>query len=76
MLRLRVRPSGRSAWPEPRPPCTPAGPRSRADQTLIDRRLQPARQTLGKQVTDVTWAAGGAMTLDEAIHYALDGEPT
>ncbi|GEM_PF-267151 len=47
-------------------------PRSRVEQALVDRWLQPARQQLDEQASAAAWAAGEAMSLEEATHYALE----
>jgi len=44
-------------------------------QAELDHALAPVRQTLAPSVATAAWAEGQAMTLDEAVAYALaDGE--
>lgn len=50
-------------------------PRSRAEQALVDRQLQSARQRLDAQASAAAWAAGEAMSLEEATEYALESTP-
>ena len=44
-----------------------------AEQVAYERQLLAARAQLGEGAYDVAWAAGQAMTLEQAISYALEG---
>ena len=46
-----------------------------ADQAILDRLLEPARLALGAAVTASAMAEGRAMSLEEAIEYALQIMP-
>lgn len=46
-------------------------PLSSQRQARLDRWLAPARRAVSEEVAAVVWAEGRAMTLDEAIAYAL-----
>jgi non-specific serine/threonine protein kinase len=50
-------------------------PLSPFDQAALMRRLAPARQTLSAEEQAVAWREGQAMTLEQAIAYALEGTP-
>jgi hypothetical protein len=41
------------------------------DQPEQDKSLEQARATLGPAAFDRSWDQGGAMTLEQAIEYAL-----
>ncbi len=45
------------------------------DRDLYDRDLAAARAQLDEQVWQHAWAEGQAMSLEQAISYALEGEP-
>lgn len=49
-------------------------PLSPANQSVLDRTLEPARNVLGQQLSIVAWVEGRAMTLEQAVAYALEGE--
>ncbi len=49
--------------------------RSPQAQTLYDRRLASTRGALGEAAFSAAWAEGRAMTLEQAIEYALAVEP-
>jgi hypothetical protein len=44
------------------------------DRPLYDRHLARARADLDETAFDAAWAEGRAMTLDEAVAYALVGQ--
>src|SRR5262249_5662410 len=44
------------------------------DQTALTRRLAPALKVLSAAEQDVAWKEGQAMTLEQAIAYALEAE--
>jgi len=46
-------------------------PLSSRRQARLDRWLAPARRALSEEAAATAWAEGRAMTLDEAIAYAL-----
>ena len=50
-------------------------PLSPADREEIDRALAELRATLGEDAFDSAWAAGQAMTWEQATEYALGGSP-
>jgi hypothetical protein len=50
-------------------------PGAPSEQTSLARRLAPARQALSAEEQATAWAAGQAMTAEQAIAYALDGRP-
>lgn len=43
------------------------------EQKRFDQICATARQELGSATATVAWATGAAMTLDEAVAYALAG---
>jgi hypothetical protein len=43
------------------------------EQARFDRLVEPARQTLGEERAASTWAEGRAMSLEQAIAYAMNG---
>ena len=47
-------------------------PLSPADQSEFDATLSVAQQELGKEIYASAWAEGQAMTIEQAIAYALD----
>jgi predicted ATPase len=47
-------------------------PRPPADQDDYDRRVAAARDTLGEEAFAAAWSAGQAMSIEDAIRYALD----
>ena len=49
-------------------------PLSSADQVEFDATLSVAQHELGKKICASAWAEGQAMTIAQAIAYALDGE--
>ena len=51
-----------------------SAPRSPSDQTGLERMLEPARQALGEASSALAWAEGRALTLEQAIAYALEDE--
>jgi hypothetical protein len=46
-----------------------------SEQATLERRLAPARQALSADAQAVAWAAGQAMTLEQAIADALGKGP-
>jgi predicted ATPase/DNA-binding winged helix-turn-helix (wHTH) protein len=48
------------------------GARSVHQKTIYERQVQPARALLTAQAFDQAWDEGRAMSLDDAVHYALD----
>nr|MBA2449131.1 hypothetical protein [Chloroflexota bacterium] len=50
---------------------------SPAAQTLLERRLSSARQALDEDAAAMAWSEGQALSLDEAVAYALaaPGDP-
>jgi len=44
-------------------------------RTVLDRWLEPARIALSREAYDDAWMQGRAMTVDQAIAYALEGSP-
>jgi non-specific serine/threonine protein kinase len=42
---------------------------------MIERALRPAREALGPAAAESAWAEGAAMTVEEAVRYALTEEP-
>jgi hypothetical protein len=51
----------------------PVAPSRRAEH---QRELAAARAALGKQAFAAAWAEGRAMTLEQAVAYALDEQPS
>ncbi len=51
---------------------TIGAPLSQAEESVLRRRLLPARQTLSPQAWLEAWEAGQAMTFDQAVDYALE----
>ena len=49
----------------------PIAPLPLGDKPLYDRHLAQARAALDRLAFDAAWAEGRAMTLDEAVEYAL-----
>jgi len=50
--------------------------RSPRDQSAMDGRIASARRGLGEATFDKAWADGQAMTLEQAVEYAVEpGEP-
>jgi predicted ATPase len=49
-------------------------PLSPAEQTKLERTLEPARQALTEVMQEQAWAEGRALSLEEAIEYALNEE--
>src|SRR5437667_74643 len=45
-----------------------------AEQAWLDRMLAPARHALAETAQAAAWAAGQAMTLEQAVAYALSDE--
>ncbi len=43
-------------------------------QAALDRKIDPARRSLGQPAANAAWAAGRAMSLEEAIEQALQAE--
>jgi hypothetical protein len=54
---------------------TLGSPLSPAEQHELDQWLVPARQALGTERSAQAWAEGAAMTLDQAVNYALKEVP-
>jgi predicted ATPase/class 3 adenylate cyclase len=53
---------------------TPGRDRQRARaETQFDQKMADARQALGEAAAAAAWAEGQAMSLDQAVAYALDG---
>lgn len=51
-------------------------PGSPATRAMLDRALLPARRALSEMECTAAWGAGQAMTLEQAIAYALENTPT
>lgn len=49
-------------------------PLSPAEQTKLEHTLEPARQALSEAMQEQAWAEGRALSLEEAIDYALNDE--
>jgi ATP/maltotriose-dependent transcriptional regulator MalT len=47
----------------------------RSDLALLERRLKPAYEALDPALREAAWAAGAAMSREEAITYALQRTP-
>src|SRR5207249_1429114 len=45
-----------------------------AEQAWLDRMLAPARHALAESTQSAAWAVGQAMTLEQAVAYALSDE--
>jgi len=50
-------------------------PLSPAEQARLDRWLEPTRQALSEEAQKAAWEEGRAMTMEQAITYALKDEP-
>ena len=48
-------------------------PRSADEQARLEQVLEPARQTLGEEAAASALAEGRAMSLEQAIAYAMNG---
>lgn len=48
------------------------GARSAHQKLIYERQVQPVRAVLTAKAFDQAWNEGRAMTLDDAVHYALD----
>ena len=65
-------PRGRCGWPGRRRRAAPrSAPPTARERDGIDRWLAPARQALSEAEQAAAWAAGAALTLDEAVAEAL-----
>ena len=51
-------------------------PRLPHRRAIIDAGLSCARSTLGDEAFAAAWAEGRAMTLEQAVAYALDEQPS
>ena len=49
-----------------------AVPISPYEETRLNHKLDPARQTLSQEEQEAAWAEGQRMTLEQAIAYALE----
>jgi hypothetical protein len=54
--------------------CVAMGWTPTADPVEYERAVQDARAALGEEGLTAAWAEGRAMSLDDAIQYALAGE--
>jgi tetratricopeptide (TPR) repeat protein len=52
------------------------GARSAHQQIIYERQVQPARSILTAEAFDQAWDEGRAMTLEDAVRYALDCQST
>ena len=50
-------------------------PLSPAERAITDAALASVRFALGDEAFEAAWAEGRAMTLEQAVAYALDEEP-
>jgi hypothetical protein len=51
-------------------------PMAPPDRPLVDRAVAAARRSLGEGAFSMAWAEGQAMTLEQAVAYALDEQPS
>ncbi|HZO27879.1 MAG TPA: hypothetical protein VFH48_18020 [Chloroflexota bacterium] len=57
-------------------PCPPAPPVVPPDRGKVERLRAAVRVTIGDEVFASTWAEGRAMTLQQAVAYALEEQPS
>jgi hypothetical protein len=46
------------------------------DRPVVDRAVAATRRSLGEEAFAAAWAEGRAMTLEQALAYALDEQPS
>jgi hypothetical protein len=51
-------------------------PMAPPDRPLVDRAVAAARRSLGEEAVAAAWAEGRAMTLEQAVAYALEEQPS